>query len=163
MLPQDIAVRHAAEADADFDAQFSARARTYRYTLLPRDARSPLAARTSLFVPLPLDWDAMQSAAATLEGTHDFSAFRAGTCTARSPVRAVRASAWRRDGEFWQFEITADGFLQHMVRILVGTMLEMGRGRRDPGAMAAILAARDRRQAGKTVPPHGLCLMEVHY
>jgi tRNA pseudouridine38-40 synthase len=163
LLPRDIAVRHAIEAEAGFDAQFSARARTYRYTVLSRETRSALAARTSLFVPPPLELSAMQAAAAVLEGTHDFSAFRAGACAARSPVRTVHSSLWRQGGDFWQFEITADGFLQHMVRILVGTMLEIGRGRRDPAAMAAVLASRDRRRAGKTVPPHGLCLVQVHY
>ena len=162
-LPRDIAVRQAEEAGADFDARFSARSKTYRYTLLRRDTPSALAARTTLFVPIALECSAMAAATRSVVGTHDFSAFRAGTCAARSPVRTVLAAEWRHEGEFWHFEVTANGFLQHMVRILVGTLLEVGRGRQRPDAMAAILTSRDRRRAGKTVPPHGLCLVEVHY
>ena len=162
-LPRDIVLREAVEVEADFDARFSARSKTYRYTLLRRDTPSALAARTSLFVPMVLDFSAMAAAAREVVGTHDFSAFRAGTCAARSPVRTVMAAEWRQAGEFWHFEVTANAFLQHMVRILVGTLLEVGRGRQRPEAMAEILASRDRRRAGKTVLPHGLCLVEVHY
>ncbi len=162
-LPHDIVVREAEEAGEDFDARFSARSKMYRYTLLARDTPSALAARTSLFVPSALDFSAMAAATARVVGTHDFSAFRAGTCAARSPVRTVMAAGWRQEGEFWHFEVTANAFLQHMVRILVGTLLEVGRGRWHPEALAEILASRDRRRAGKTVPPHGLCLVEVHY
>jgi tRNA pseudouridine38-40 synthase len=162
-LPRDIVVRRAESAPPEFDARFSARSKTYRYTLLQRETPSALAGRTSLFVPQPLDGDALTAASRLLVGTHDFSACRAGTCGARSPVRTVQAATWRRAGEFWHFEITANGFLQHMVRILVGTLLEIGRGRRRPEAMAEILAAGERRLAGKTAPPHGLCLVEVHY
>ncbi|MBI4537639.1 MAG: tRNA pseudouridine(38-40) synthase TruA [candidate division NC10 bacterium] len=162
-LPRDIVVRRAEEARPDFDARFSARSKTYRYTLLRRETPSALAARTALFAPTPLDFEAMGAAAKEVVGTHDFSAFRAGTCGARSPVRTVLAADWRQEGDFWHFEVTANAFLQHMVRILVGTMLEVGRGRKRPDAMGEILAGRDRRRAGKTVPPHGLCLVEVNY
>jgi len=163
MLPKDIAVRRVEEVGLDFDARFDARSKMYRYTLLRRETPSALHARSSLFVPVPLDFEAMAEAAGRLVGTHDFSSFRAGSCAARSPVRNVLAAGWRREGEFWQFEITANAFLQHMVRILVGTLLEVGRGRRRPEALTALLAARERRLAGKTVPPQGLCLVEVHY
>jgi tRNA pseudouridine38-40 synthase len=162
-LPRDIMVRHLEEAPPDFDARRSARSKTYRYTLLCRDVPSAWLARHSLHVPHALDLEAMVEAAKIVIGTHDFSAFRAGTCAAATPVRTVLDAAWRAEGDLWHFEITANAFLQHMVRILVGTLLEVGRGRRDPAELEAILASRDRRRAGKTLPPHGLCLVEVQY
>ncbi len=162
-LPHDIVVCQAEEAPADFDARRSARSKTYRYTLLRRDYPSAWLGRHTLYVPTLLNADAMAEAAKAVIGTHDFSAFRAGTCTARTPVRTVLDAAWRTEDDFWHFEITANAFLQHMVRILVGTLLEVGRGKRQPSEIAAILASRDRRCAGKTSPPHGLCLVKVQY
>lgn len=162
-LPRDIAVCHAEEAPPDFDARRSARSKTYHYTLLRRDYPSALLSRRTLFVPYPLDQEAMARASRLLIGTHDFSAFRARSCTARTPVRTVLDASWRIAGDLWRFEITANAFLQHMVRIVVGTLLEVGRGRRDPVEVEAALASRDRRRAGRTLPPHGLCLVEVQY
>ncbi len=162
-LPRDIVVREVEEAAADFDARRSARAKTYRYTLLQRAYPSALLGRYSLYVPYPLDMAAMSEAAACVVGTHDFSAFRAGTCRAASPVRTIHAAQWRREVDCWHFEISGNAFLQHMVRIIVGTLLEVGRGKRPPSWVAEVLADRDRRRAGKTVQPHGLCLVEVQY
>jgi tRNA pseudouridine38-40 synthase len=105
----------------------------------------------------------MAEASKAVIGTHDFSAFRAGTCTARTPVRTVLDAVWRTEGDLWHFEITANAFLQHMVRILLGTLLEVGRGKRAPSEIATILASRDRRRAGKTALPNGLCLVKVQY
>jgi tRNA pseudouridine38-40 synthase len=162
-LPRDIVVRHAEEAPDGFDARRSARSRTYRYTLLRRDYPSAWLHRHSLYVPYPLDAEAMGQAARAVIGTHDFSAFRAGTCTAATPVRTILDASWRVAGDLWHFEIAANAFLQHMVRILVGTLLDVGRGRRAPSEVGTVLASRDRRRAGKTIPPQGLCLLEVHY
>ncbi|HSD51852.1 MAG TPA: tRNA pseudouridine(38-40) synthase TruA [Candidatus Methylomirabilis sp.] len=162
-LPRDIVVRCAEEAPPGFDARRSAQSRMYRYSILCRDHPSAFLGRHSLYVPHPLDIGAMARAAEIVIGTHDFSAFRAGTCTAATPVRTVLQAAWRQDGDLWHFEITANAFLQHMVRILVGTLLEVGRGKHRPSHVADVLAVRDRRRAGKTAPPHGLCLVEVHY
>jgi tRNA pseudouridine38-40 synthase len=166
-LPRDIVVRCVEEAPPEFDARRSARSRTYRYSILCRDHPSALLARHSLYVPYPLEFAAMAQAAEVAIGTHDFSAFRAGTGAeagaAASPVRTVLGADWRQEGDLWHFEITANAFLQHMVRILVGTLLEVGRGKRHPSHVADVLVARDRRRAGKTAPPHGLCLVEVHY
>jgi tRNA pseudouridine38-40 synthase len=162
-LPGDVTVRRAEEVDERFDARRSATARTYRYTFLPRDVPSALLGRYSLWVPWPVKWDAMAEAARHFVGTHDFSAFRAGTCTATSPIRTVQAVAWAETGECRHLEITANAFLQQMVRILVGTLLEVGRGRRPPEWAAAVLASRDRGQAAKAAPPQGLCLMRVEY
>jgi tRNA pseudouridine38-40 synthase len=163
VLPRDIVVVQAAEAPPEFDARFSARSKWYRYTLLRRAYPSAWHAGRVLFVPYPLDTAAMIEASRSIVGCHDFSAFRAGTCAAKSPVRTVHEARWRPDGDFWHFEITANAFLQHMVRILLGTLLEVGRGRRAAGDLAELLASRDRRLAGKTAPPHGLCLVGVHY
>ena len=162
-LPTDIVVCRAEEAPEDFDARRSARSKTYRYSILRRDYPSAWFARHTLYVAAPIDADAMAEATRVVIGTHDFSAFRAGTCTATTPVRTVLDAVWRAEGDLLHFEITGNAFLQHMVRILVGTFLEVGRGRRAPAQIAEILAARDRRRAGKTVPPHGLCLVQVRY
>lgn len=162
-LPRDIVVRHAEEVSPEFDARRSARSRTYRYSILCRDHPSALMARRSLYVPHLLEFAAMARAAELVVGTHDFSAFRAGTCAAGTPVRTVLQASWRPEGDLWHFEITANAFLQHMVRILVGTLLEVGRGKHRSSHVRDVLAGRDRRRAGKTAPPHGLCLVEVHY
>ncbi len=163
LLPRDIVVRSVERAAPDFDARRSARAKRYRYTILRREYPSAWHGWHSLYVPITLDAAAMAEAAQALVGTHDFSAFRAGSCTASSPVRTILRAEWRSEGDFWHFEVTGDAFLQHMVRILVGTCLEIGRRKRPPAAMAEILASRDRRRAGKTAPPQGLCLMSVEY
>ena len=162
-LPRDIVVRQAAEVPPEFDARRSAQSKIYRYSILYRDHPSAFLGRHSLYVPHPLEFAAMARAAELVVGTHDFSAFRAGTCTAATPVRTVLRAAWRQDGDLWNFEITANAFLQYMVRILVGTLLEVGRGKRPPSHVAEVLVTKDRRRAGKTAPPHGLCLVEVHY
>jgi len=162
-LPPDIVVCEVEEAPHEFDARRSARSKTYRYTLLRRDYPSTWLARHSLHIPYPLDAEAMAEAARLVIGTHDFSAFRAGICTARTPVRTVLEASWRTGADLWHFEITGNAFLQHMVRILVGTFLDVGRGKRTPADVVEILASRDRRRAGKTAPPQGLCLVQVHY
>ena len=162
-LPKDIVVRSVEEVPEGFDARRSAQARTYRYTILRREYPSACLGRHSLHVPYPLDAMAMVEAAQAFVGTHDFSAFRAGSCTAKTPVRTILDASWRRSGDLWHFEIAGNAFLQHMVRIMVGTLLEVGRGRRTVADVAAVLASCDRRRAGKTAPAHGLCLMEVRY
>jgi tRNA pseudouridine38-40 synthase len=163
ILPRDIVVRQVSEAPADFDARRSARGKTYRYTLLPRPYPSARFRGYSLYVPYDLDLDAMIQAAAAVVGTHDFSAFRAGTCAAASPFRTIQSASWRREDPYWHFEITGTAFLQHMVRILVGTLLEVGRRRRPPAWVGEVLLGRDRCRAGRTVPAHGLCLVGVEY
>ena len=162
-LPSDIVVSQIEEAPPEFDARRSAQSKLYRYTLLRRDYPSAWLGRHTLHVPSPLDMEAMAAAALLVIGTHDFSAFRARTCTARTPVRTVLDASWRAAGDLWHFEITANAFLQHMVRILVGTFLEIGKGKRTPAVVDEILASRDRRRAGKTISPQGLCLVQVHY
>jgi tRNA pseudouridine38-40 synthase len=163
LLPRDIVVSRVETVDAAFDARRSARSKTYCYTLLRRDYPSARHARYALWVPFAVDAPAMADAARHFVGTHDFSAFRAGTCAAATPVRTVTCAAWTTEGDLWRFEIAGNGFLQHMVRIVVGTLLEVGRGRRLASDVPRILASLDRRRAGKTAPPHGLCLVAVDY
>ncbi len=162
-LPGDIAVADAAEAPPEFDARRDARARTYRYTLLCRAARSALRRNFVLHVPRPLDLESMAAAAASLVGEHDFSALRAAHCSAPTPVRRVSEARWDREGDLIHFTITADAFLQHMVRIVMGTLLQVGEGRLTPQQFEAVLASRDRRRAGKTLDPRGLILLRVDY
>lgn len=163
ILPTDIVVAEVETAPEEFDARRSARSKTYRYTLLRRAYPSALERRYCLYVPYAVDMAAMADAAQCLVGTHDFSAFRAGTCAAATPIRTLSRAAWRAEGDLWRFEVEGNAFLQHMVRIIVGTLLDVGRGTRRPADLPGILASRDRRRAGTTAPPHGLCLVTVAY
>jgi tRNA pseudouridine38-40 synthase len=165
-----IAVRDAQWAPDDFDARFSAAWRRYRYHVWNHAAPNPLDARTSWHVPQPLALWAMQAAGDPLVGEHDFSSFcrrpktNEGT-TAPSLVRRVLDVGWVRvdDSPMLRFEIRASSFCHQMVRSIVGTMVDIGQGRRTPGEMASILRARDRSAAGRVAPPHGLVLWNVGY
>jgi tRNA pseudouridine38-40 synthase len=163
LLPPDIVVRRGEETSGDFDARRSAKSKTYRYSILNRPYPSALDRRYLLHVPHPLDLGAMAEAAAYLLGEHDFSAFRASECIATSPVRRVSEARFTTEGEKLHFFITADAFLMHTVRIIVGTLLDVGAGKITPTEFREILNSRDRTRAGKTVPPHGLCLLNVRY
>jgi len=164
LLPRDIAVLDAAEAPPDFHARKSARAKTYEYVILNRREPSPLNRRYAWVVREALDLSAMDRAAALLSGEHDFSAFRASGGRPGHGVREVSAAAWHQGEEGrLRFVITANGFLRGMVRSLVGTMVEMGRGKRPPEDLRGLLESRDRAAAGPTAPAQGLFLVEVLY
>jgi tRNA pseudouridine38-40 synthase len=163
LLPRDIAVVAAAEAPPGFDARRDARGRTYRYSLLCRPHRAALGRDLILHIPRPLDREAMAAAASCLVGEHDFSAFRAAHCSAPSPFRRVGEARFLREGDRLHFLITADAFLQHMVRIIMGTLLQVGDGKLTPQGFQAVLESRDRARAGKTLDPRGLCLVRVLY
>ncbi|MFN8050369.1 MAG: tRNA pseudouridine(38-40) synthase TruA [Acidimicrobiales bacterium] len=164
-----LAVRSVDAVDADFDARFSARWRRYRYTILTSEAPNPFLAGTSWHLPQPLDLDAMRVAGETFLGTHDFSSFcrRPQQVEGRPPaslVRTVTGLEWtEHEGDLLRLEITAQAFCHQMVRSIVGTLVDIGRGHRAATDVAAMLAARDRAAAGDLAPPQGLCLWEVGY
>lgn len=161
-LPRDVAVVTVERAAPDFDARRDSRAKLYRYIVWNAPARSPLRDRRSLHVARTLDLEAMRRAAADLVGTHDFACFQAARAGTRTTVRTLeRLDVQGRPGGEIRFEAFGKGFLRHMVRTLVGTLLEVGRGRRPPDSLPALLATRDRRRAGPTAPARGLTLVRV--
>jgi tRNA pseudouridine38-40 synthase len=162
LTPVDLAVRAADAVPDDFDPRRAARRRRYVYRIWNRAAASPFWRRYAWHVPRPLELAPMRSAAAALVGEHDFSSFRAAGCAATHPIRRVLRSEVQRSGDLLTYEIEATAFLRHMVRNIVGTLVEIGQGRRSAD-LAALLAARDRAQAAATAPGQGLCLAEIRY
>jgi tRNA pseudouridine38-40 synthase len=163
-LPDEIAVVDVAEVEASFHPRFAATGKHYRYLILLRRDRCPRWQRRAWHRSRPLDLEAMQAAAAHLVGDHDFSAFRAVGCSARSPVRRLWqvGLAWH-EPDLLACDVRGNAFLRHMVRIMVGTLVDVGEGRFSPQDVAAILAGRDRTRGGQTAPAHGLELMQVFY
>jgi tRNA pseudouridine38-40 synthase len=164
LTPDDVAVRAIEVVGDDFDPRRQARSRAYEYRILNAAAPSPFWRRHAWHLPRALDVDAMAAAAAVLVGEHDFAAFRAADAeTVRSTVRRAFVSRIDREDELLVYRIEATAFLKHMVRNIVGTLVEVGSGVRHASDLAAVIASRDRGRAGPTAPPHGLCLVAVRY
>ena len=155
-LPDEISIAALEEAAPDFSARFSARSRSYRYRIFNRRLPSPFERRRAWWIPRSLDEEQLAASAALLPGEHDFRAFTPTETTHKTFVRTVERAEWIRRGDHLDFEITADSFLRHMVRTLVGTMV-------DGPELAPLLAGADRADAGLTAPPWGLYLVSVRY
>lgn len=162
-LPDSIAVRWAQPVSPEFHARFSARGRRYRYLLLNRPERPGLWSGKVGWYHAPLDVSTMQAAARRLLGTHDFSAFRAAGCQAVSPVKTLTEVGLVRQGQLLIFDFAGNAFLHHMVRNLVGSLVEIGKGKHPPEWIDVLLAQRDRREAAPTFAASGLYLTGIDY
>lgn len=170
-LPEDVRVLQVTDAPPDFHARFDARSKTYRYLVRTGPVASPFERAFVWHVPQRLDVAAMREAAASLVGTHDFAAFQSTGSEMPDSVRTIFTSRLDESDVSWipggagllVYEVSGDGFLRHMVRAVMGTLVEVGRGWRPPGQMAGLLRGGSRADAGPTAPPHGLFLARVDY
>jgi tRNA pseudouridine38-40 synthase len=167
-LPEDVRVLSVEEATAGFNARFHARSKMYRYRISNTRVMSPFQRRYAWHISRALDLGAMQAAAREFVGTHDFASFRAIGAGARTSIRTVTRSEWAEEplaggGRLLTYDIAGNGFLKYMVRTIVGTLVEVGDGRRSPAAIRALLGAKNRAAAGPTAPPSGLYLVRVDY
>lgn len=162
-LPPQVAVLWSRRVDETFSARYSATSRTYRYRLLNRPARPALQAPYLGWFPLPLDVERMREAAALLAGEHDFSAFRSAECQAKSPVRTISNFLIEKHDQEIHFLLTANAFLHHMVRNLVGTLVYVGKGKHPPQWVGEVLDSKDRARAAPTFAAEGLYLEKVSY
>jgi tRNA pseudouridine38-40 synthase len=162
-LPDSVVVLWVKQVSTEFHARFSALARSYEYLICNRATRPALSRNRLAWVRQPLDIERMRTAAEYLLGEHDFSSFRAQGCQASSPCREIQQIAVKRHNELVSMHVRANGFLYHMVRNMAGTLIEIGANKHSLASMPALLAARDRTQAGMTAPPQGLYFLQAHY
>ena len=163
LLPDSIAVLWAHPVPDEFHARFSAHGRSYRYVLINRATRPAIHAGKAGWYHAPLDEVAMQAAAQYLIGEHDFSAFRAAECQAKSPIKQLQQLDISRHGEMRVFDVSADAFLHHMVRNIVGCLVFVGKGKHPPGWLKDVLDSRERTSAAPTFAPDGLYLRRIQY
>jgi len=162
-LPHSIRVLFSEETNQDFHARFSVLEKSYRYSIQVGPHARVQTSGTTLHVHVPLDTDALHAAAKEILGTHDFTAFMAAGSSTENAVRTILKSEWLQQGSYLYYDVTGTGFLYNMVRILVGTMLEIAWDKRSSGAIARALTSGRRNDAGSTAPAKGLCLMRVRY
>jgi len=163
LLPTDIVIREVEEVETDFHARYWAREKHYRYRLLLSPIRWPFERNYAWHIPYPLNLEDMREASTCLLGQHDFSSFQAAGSRVKSSVRHLRDVIFKPSGDILEINFIGDGFLRHMVRNMVGTLVEVGRGKSAAADLAGILAARDRSRSGPTAPPQGLYLVAVKY
>jgi tRNA pseudouridine38-40 synthase len=163
LLPDDISISKVEEVASNFHSRFDAKSKIYRYCLLNRPHPSAVLRNTVYFYPYPLDIKLMQKESRALVGRHDFRSFQAADKKERGSIRTIKELKISRKGDFINIDIEADGFLYNMVRNIVGTLVEIGRGRFKKGSLRRILLAKDRKIAGPTLPARGLCLLKVKY
>jgi len=163
LLPEDISVLEAEEAQEAFHSRFSAKSKVYRYTILNRSAKPAILRQAVYFYPYPLNVKLMRKEARVLLGRHDFKSFQAADKRKRGAVRRIKRVEVKRDKEFIHIDLEAEGFLYNMARNIAGTLVEIGRGRFPEGSMKTILLAKNRKFAGPTLPAKGLCLLKVMY
>jgi len=163
VLPPDIRVTAVEDAPLEFHARFAAQSKCYRYQIANTPVASPFVRAYAWHVPEPLDRGAMRHAAAALLGTHDFAAFQSAGTDVHTSVRTLTRSEWLDEGPLFVYEVEGAGFLRHMVRAIVGTLVEVGRGWRPASQVAALVSGGSRAEAGATAPPHGLALARVEY
>jgi tRNA pseudouridine38-40 synthase len=161
LLPPDVAVMEAAEAPDGFNARWASLGKTYSYTLWNARSPNPLLRRTAWHLKKPLDVDLVRAALPDLVGSRDFASFRAAHCDAPTTEREVWRATWDVEGDTHRFTICGNAFLRNMVRIVVGTLVEIGLGRRPPDDLRRLFEVLDRTQAGETAPPQGLTLERV--
>lgn len=162
-LPKDIIILDSREVDVDFHARYNSKGKTYSYSILNRNDPMAIGRNYIYHYKLPLDLEAMNQGASILIGKHDFAAFRTAGSSVKTSIRTVTQLDVEKDNNFIKIYATADGFLYNMVRIIVGTLLEVGSGKIEPSKIKEILEAKDRSEAGVSVPPQGLCLEKVYY
>lgn len=162
-LPPDVVIREVREMPENFHARYSAKGKWYRYTIYTGEMRSPLNSRTAWHLRGNLDLDLLRSAAKLLEGQHDFHVFRTSGCVAKTSIRDIYHVDIAHDLERIYIDVKGSGFLRNMVRIMVGTLVEVGQGKRPATDLPKLLLAEEGVICGPTAPAHGLCLQEVYY
>ena len=163
LLPSDIVVWEAEDVPREFHARFDAVKKTYRYTIYNCRHLSPFWRHYAYHVPVPLDLEKMSAGARAFQGTHDFRGFCARDTAVKDFVRTIYACRVENEGPLVTITVTGDGFLYNMVRIMTGTLIEVGLGKRRPGEIPDLLETKERKLAGATAPPQGLCLWSVEY
>jgi len=163
ILPKDVSIRQVARTVDDFEIRRDAVGKTYVYRIWNERFQRALLADRSWHVPMPLDVSLMQEAAQAFLGDHDMTSFRASHCDSKNPLRCIDRVDVTRDGDLVRIRIRANAFLRNMVRIMVGSLVDVGRRRQEPGWIGELINARDRTLAGRTAPGHGLMLHRVHY
>lgn len=177
LMPDDIVVKSSEEVSLDFHSRYSSKGRKYRYIIYNGKYPSAFLLNRAFYVPCKLDFESMRKAALFFRGTHDFSAFRASGSSTKTSIRTITEVTFEQlendkavidgfgmhDAHVFVLEMAGDGFLYNMVRIIAGTLIEVGRGKIPSEAIPAIIKSRDRTKAGRTAPAHGLYLVEVYY